>query len=455
MTPHSETRSPAATANAIAAGIAIVIPPAIFYLLLSRSLTWLPFFDDYQAVIQYALDWQHAHGLGRVVQILMYQHNEYRLMLNNFVVSVQLALLGHLNLLALCVLGDLFVIPVFIALWLIWRDFGHPGNTGLWLLVPASWLLFQLQYASTLNYAMDAMQMVPVILFMLLSCWLLARPGNAEFAGAVAAVILSIASSANGLFMIPIGALLLLQQRQFRRLAVWIAAGALMSGIYFYHYDFHARQGPASHSVLSSVSHISLPYAGAFLGSIATVTRPLPAILFSLVLLGIFLMATRDRLYRRNPALYYAALFFFVTAIALSGLRSDLGLAEALGSRYRLNSTVLVILLYFYLADKALHLRIARNPRIAATAVAGVLIVLFTAESDHGGQKLLLMRRERLREAMLHWERHEPPPPVVALGPDDFTLQHLEEGMYEPDPGILQQALSAHLYQLQEPLDQR
>jgi hypothetical protein len=437
----------------IAGWIAIAIPPITFYILLAHSLTKLPFADDYDSVLQYLLTWKLEHGFQHIVQIFTAQHNEYRLIFENAIFGIQYELLGHTNLEALSILGDLFVIPLVLVLYLIWRDSGHTGNYLLFGFVPASWVVFQLQYASTLNCAMNPLQSVPVILFMLLTCWLAVRPGGAAFAGCVVSLLLCISSSGNGLFMVPIGCLIFLQRKQYSRLAIWVAISAATCAIYFIGYNVRASSSDARHSVLSSVRHISLGYGAAFLGSIATKANPIPAIALSVLLLVIFIFATRSRLYEKNPALYYASSFFFVTGLAVSGIRSDRGLITALGSRYRINSAVVVVLLYFYLADKFREVRVRRPILITGICAAGILLAGFTYESDKGGENLLLLRRQKVRSAMLRWERHEPRPPVVAAGPDDFTVENDKKGLYEPNVPILVDAIQAGIYQLPDPLD--
>jgi hypothetical protein len=299
---------------------------------------------------------------------------------------------------------------------------------------------------------MNPLQSFPVILFMLLICWLAVKPGGAAFAGCVISLLLCISSSGNGLFMIPIGSLIFLQRKQYSRLMVWLAVGAAMCAIYFVGSNVRVSSSD-SHSLLSSVRHISPSYGAAFLGSIATKANPVPAIAFCIVLVAVFAFATRDRMFEKNPALYYASLFFFVTGLAVSGIRSDRGLITALGSRYRINSAVLVVLLYFYLADKFSEVRMKRSQAIAGVCVMGLILAGFTYESDKGGESLLLLRRQKMRIAMLRWERHEPRPPVVANGPDDFTVENDKKGLYEPHEGILVDAIQAGIYQLPDPLD--
>jgi hypothetical protein len=198
------------------------------------------------------------------------------------------------------------------------------------------------------------------------------------------------------------------------------------------------------------MQHLNLVYALAFLGNNAAILNPWPAVIFGVVLTGVFIFATRDRLFLRNPALYYAALFFFVTAAAVSGLRSSLGTPTALNSTYRLNSTALLVLLYLYLADKAYDIRL--RPLLLKVSVGAFALVLlaFNVESDRGGERVLLLKHYRAETSVSRWARHEPRPSMADLAPDDLTAGRENVDSFWPDSfgTVLSDCISEGIYQL-------
>src|SRR5450756_844299 len=311
-------------------------------------------------------------------------------MFENFFFGLQYAILGHTDIRGLSILGDLLVIPMFGVLYLLWREGDDARLNSLLSFVPASWILFQLQYASSLNNAMAPLQNLAVILFALLSCYLAARPGDKALIGSLCSLLLCIASSGNGLFLIPIGAVMFLQQKNYKRFAAWCVTSLLMVAVYFHGYNFHASQAHADKSLLSSIQHLSPFYGAAFLGSLAAKANPAPAVAFGFLLLAIFLYATWERLFVTRPGLYYSMLFFFGTGFAVSGLRSDLGLVTALGSRYRINSAILVILIYFYLVRKLEGRQWSSSIQVPAICVFALALIGFNLMSDRAGHKLLL-----------------------------------------------------------------
>jgi hypothetical protein len=141
-------------------------------------------------------------------------------------------------------------------------------------------------------------------------------------------------------------------------------------------------------------------------------------------------------------------LFVMITGAAVSGHRSSLGLVTALNSAYRINSLILVILLYLYLADK-FH-GISMRPlalRVGVCVFAG-LLVAFNLISDRGGEKVLVTKRAKEEAAMLRWERHEPRPAIVASSADDLTVKGEMKGNFEPVEPTLSDSIREGIYKL-------
>jgi hypothetical protein len=428
----------------------IVVPPSLFYILLLRSQTSLPFLDDYGAVLAFMLRLKPTNLAGRLALIFTTQDNEYRLIFENAIYVIQYSFLKHADLKTLSLLGDLLVLPIFGVLYLIWRS--APGSAGRSLLAfaPVSWILFQLQYASTLNCVMTPLQHLSAILFVLLSLYLGSRKENAAFAGACLSFAFAVAASGNGMFLLPLGGMMFLQKRAYKRLAVWITTGLILCLAYFYKYDFNNRQSqiPGDHSLLASIGHLSPIWAASFLGSIVTVRNVIPAIILGAVFVVLFIFATHDKLFDRNPPVYYAMLFFLVTSIMVSAIRSGFGLASSLGSRYRINSALMLILAYLYLLDKVPQLK--RQTVAIALCIGVPALAAFTFISDAGGYKLLLIRRAKLETAMYRWENHLPKPPLERTELTDMLNMTANEkkGYYEPMEPTLSNAINAGIYQL-------
>ncbi len=94
------------------------------------------------------------------------QHNEYKLFFGQGVAWAQFALLGHVSFVQLCVLGDSAVLVLALLLWSMFLPDEKDLARRLAYFVPVAWLLFQLEYCETLNWAMAAMQNLWVLVFL-------------------------------------------------------------------------------------------------------------------------------------------------------------------------------------------------------------------------------------------------------------------------------------------------
>lgn len=432
--------------------VALALAPIVlFYVLLFKALTGLPFNDDYRAVLGAVLQALPAHGWHVLGPIFMHRHNEYLLIFGNALYVLQYKLLGPLHFKLLTVAGDLLVLPLFWVLWLLWKDFELPRRYSLLAFVPVSWLLFELQYASTLDCVMAPLQNVAVLVFTLAAFHFGTRPGKRDFTLGLLFAALSLSASGGGLFVGPVLGLRYLQGRAWVRFGITFIF-SLVLGLAYLHGTKVA--GAQSTGLGEAVHNFSLAYSAAFLGSVAAGSKPLPAVIFAVGLLALFVYATVDRLDRRNPGLYFVTLFFFIQSLAVSSFRSGRGLETALGSRYRINSVILVILLYFFVADKFRGLSLSRSLRVGGLVLAGVVLMGFNLASDRAGYRLLHLRRALVQEGIARWENHESlPTSTAAAGPaatgtPDYMRKNEQSGMYEPIEPFLTDAIRAGIYVL-------
>jgi hypothetical protein len=241
-----------------------------------------------------------------------------------------------------------------------------------------------------------------------------------------------------------------LQRRQYKRFTAWILTGSLLCLVYFYKYNFNSRQRGigADSGVFASLRHLSPVWAASFLGSTAAIRNVIPAVILGVAFVIIFVVASRDKLFNRNPAVYYAMLFFLFTAIIVSGMRSQLGLLGSIGSRYRINSVIMVILAYYYLWDRVPQL--SRERLTVVWRMLGFALIGFTLISDHAGYKLLLIRRAKLEAGMYRWEHHLPRPVVedADVGDEMNIAAHEKRGWYEPIEPTLSNSLQAGIYRV-------
>jgi hypothetical protein len=331
----------------------------------------------------------------------------------------------------------------------MWKADRRTIQERLLLFAPVSWLLYQFQYYSLLDWPMSSLQNIAVILFSLLAIYLLSRNETRSFYLSLLSLVLAICSSGNGFFVIPIGCLMLFQFRSFPRLVIWTAASMTMVALYFGKYDYLQSQAHADHSVLSSIHHLSPLYALSFLGSsIASYSSYIPAAALGVCLCVVFLFAIVDRFYSKNPAMFYSICFLLITAIAVSGLRSDFGISQSLVSRYRIYSNLALIFTYLYLVGR-FQSRVT-GPMIRRFALVAIMVaaVGFNLGSTYAGFKLLRIRTDLTVEGIRRWE-HGEESITTAAGPanEDAVIKRQRlHGNYQPSDFELRQAGSLNVY---------
>lgn len=393
---------------------AVVLPfiPAIaFYIILWHLSFDIPILDDYPALLEVLVRLRSTDGvLRKITYLIGYQHNEYKLWLDSSVAWFEFRLLGHVNFRCLCLIGDSFVLLTGFVLWVMFLPTCTDTVRRLILFIPVSLLLFQLSYAETLNWAMASLQNLPVIFFSMLSIVLLLRPTGRAFWAAAVCLVLAISSSGNGFLTVPIGATIMASKKRYPYLVYWIIVTITLSAGYAFHYNIVSSANPASEhalgaashrSVIVSLSHFSLKYTLAFIGSIGTSHACL--FLGALIcIINCYLLF--NGYFGRNEAVGYCVLFMLITAVGVAGIRSEFGLLQAISSRYKMYSTLMIIFCWFPIAE-AVALRLPRKSATFIYLAAMVFGLTLFAREDLLGYSSLSGRRASTMKGMRMYEQ--------------------------------------------------
>ncbi len=348
-----ETQTPT---RLVIPGLLVVTPAVVFYGLLFKLLLDLPIVDDYWAVLGFANRMAVTHGTAARFQFfLASQQNEYKLFFVHALVLVQTTLLGHVNFAQLSVLGDSAALIIAVLLWSMFLPGQKDLSRRLAYFVPVSWILFELQYFETLNWAMASLQNLWVIVFSLGTIRYLGQGTRKTYGAALTLYILAIAASGNGFLLLPVGLLMLLVSRQYVRAAGWITVTSVCVAAYAYHWDFHstATQRP----VIVSLLHTRPDFVIAFVGNAGAIagTSVLSewlSIFLGLSLLVYFAWLLWRGYFRRNPPVGYCVLFLLLTAAGVGGIRSEFGLMQSLASRYIIYGLLLVIFAWMAVVEE-------------------------------------------------------------------------------------------------------
>ena len=406
MPPHQPTRTSLLLTL-------IALPAIAFYSILTHLLTNNPGLDDYDALLGFLNTFRTTPHPA--LYFLTALHGEYRLFFEHAILLLQLYLLGHISFSDLAALGNLSVLLLAAVLWRIFLP-QLPLGRRLTLFLPVPFLLFQLQYFEDLDYSMTALQNLPVVPFLLATLLFLHRAGNKAFAAALLTLTLTVAASGNGLFLIFIGAAVLLQQRRPRALAAWSTLSLALLAAYFFRYPFaQLLHHPAAthHSVLTQFLVRKPIFFLAFLGSAAGHPIHAASVALGLALLALFAWLIQQRYPQRNPLVAWSVFSVLFTAAGVAYTRAEYGVFGAISSRYGLYSDLLLILSWFALAE--LFLAQADSPAhtpLFRTALIGS--ILFALGMDVYGTRQLTERNAQAAEGMrLFRTTHAAEGPVV------------------------------------------
>jgi hypothetical protein len=429
---------------------AVAAPAIIFYSILWVNAVRIPILDDYDVILHSLNNVHQSHGLlNKVLFIFTTEHNGYKLMFENVIFLGQYVIFGHAYFLPLVLLGNAFALLIFLCVvFMAKMPSDDPLNKWI-LLVPVAWLVFQLQYASALDFASCSLQQLPVVFFSLLSILLLEKASDWAFCGSCFALSFAIASSPNGFFVGPVGILLLLQQkRSWSRVAVWLTTLSAMLAIYLFRYR-PVSIGNGQGGGLSSLKHLNPIYALSFLGSsIARYSAVGPSLLLGIVLCAVFLLAAWRRYFRQNPAVFYSMLFIIVNAVAVSGLRSDQGVEQSLASRYRTYSNLFLAFSYLFLVESILP-RIQNTAiRRAILAAALIISVAFGSLSDIAGARFLHSKKELLiRNYRIEWQRQSPAEDDADKDMNPVLRRQIHDGVFRMDLPVFEESVRNGVFQ--------
>jgi hypothetical protein len=398
------------------ATILVAFPPILFYAILFRTVQDIPLYDGYGG-LDFVNNLVKLHGFAaKLVFVLTSQFNEYKLVFGQLLVWLQFSLSGRVDFRVLSAISNAFVLLLGLVLWKMFLPREQDFARRLTLFIPISWLLFQLEYFEILNWGGAGLQHIPSTVFAFATIYLLFRETRTAFLSALGCYVLAIASSGNGFLLLPIGLIALASGRRFARIAVWLAVSVACFAGYFYHYNAMSSKASPDHSIFSAILRAKPAYTLSFIGSAAGILFPVMSFFLGTALCIFFIWMARRKYATKNPTVSCCVLFLLLTAIGVAGVRSDLGLAQSVSSRYTLFSTLLVILAWNMIAEEFLQYDRTSEWKGHVYLGAVGLAMVFSILMDAAG---LIMIRTWDQQLVLGMTAFEHPNPTGSTeGPD-------------------------------------
>jgi len=337
-------------------------PIVIFFGMVWKYALNIPFLDDYDAVLGFLVKYFDASTLAQKFHLIFAQHNEHRIVFNKLIELAQIYAHGVTDFRQLIFIGNIGLIGIFAVLYF---SLGRIKNQIL-VFIPVSFLLFQPQYWENIHWAMASLQNFHVLFFAFISIFLVSKREKSFFSLGIIFAVLATFTQGNGMFVFPVGVAILLYQKRYNSLLIWIFTMIICVGFYFRNYIQPAQHPSIVTAFLNPFQTIS--YFFSFIGSSVGFGKFLsPYIGFATFIY--FVIISLKKYFKQNIVIYGLFCFLFLSAAAAALTRSGLGLEQAFASRYSIISILFFVLIYLSLID--LYKNLARY--IVAFIVAAIL----------------------------------------------------------------------------------
>lgn len=380
MTEESESkliseRGALSRLSRLAAVVLILLPAALGYLYVYLFGVNVVYGDEWRIVNLFDKLASDKLKLAH----LFAQLNDHRIFVPR-VIILSLGSLTRWNTVAEMYLTQTLLLVTLFVLFVAFSG-SIRSRSHLLLFAPVSFLVFSLRQAETMLMGL-LMQFVLVLTFAVVAFYFLQvlrrKPSSKlAFPAALVSATLAALSSAQGLFVWPVGLAQLLVS-QPRRGAKWFLVGSWsVIGVaewvvYFlgYHTPAHTAANPSGDLAAGTLYFLRffLTLMGSSLSSWPGPALAVGALLLILAVAAL-LLATKNRKLAENSFFASLALFAFLILLSITVGRAERGIEQALVSRYTTYSILGVVGLYGMLAK----LYLERSSRLAAVAFAALL----------------------------------------------------------------------------------
>lgn len=229
--------------NLTVARMLFIAPMVVFFVYFFALRYNIPWFDEFENIPYFLNRFLTAPSFSERVAALLRPNNEHRVLYARLVVLGQYYLTGGLNFGNLMLWGNAGLVLMTVLMYRALRR--HAGDTRQALVgtLPVPLLLFTAQSYLMTFTAIFTLQYLSIIMLVMLTFFVLATDRPRAFGIALGLGVLSTFSMGNGLLLWPAGVGMLVVQRRWAALGMWVVVGAVSSYLYFLGYP--VQQGNA------------------------------------------------------------------------------------------------------------------------------------------------------------------------------------------------------------------
>ena len=218
----------------VLAGVGLLmIPIAYFYLLLNAHIVNVPYTDDWN-LLETIYKFRKESDFVEACKILFEQVNQHRFAFERLVMLAMVALTGTVNIKTLILLGNLFLLGIAYLFFLV----GKQERISWYYFIPVPYVLFNLVFFENAFWGIAAIQNTPLIFFAFLSAYGLGRRNTGGLVLGIGAALVATFVSGTGMIAWVIGGIILVWQKRYRPLYLWLALAVGVIMFYFL-FDYH------------------------------------------------------------------------------------------------------------------------------------------------------------------------------------------------------------------------
>ncbi len=379
-----------ARACSVSTLVALGAAPVLFIAIrVALNLRNIAYWDEFDSVLDYLVKINSGDTWLDWLQRLFAVHNEHRMVTSRLLFSLGYTLTGSINFAVLGAIGDSFLVLLCAVLVAQTKNSAMRWRLALVLALG----MFHLQHHENLFWSGSSIDHFLAPLLAACAFAALLRGTRMTFLGALLFGFLASFTLAHGLLVWPIGAAMLMMQRQWLLLGVWSMMASLTATGFFTGFTVNPQHHVEAARAFGQVISYWLTLIGTSPAQGDLVAAPWLGIVF-LALLG--WMAT-DRPWRSQP-LAIALIAFCLLSLGLIALgRVGVSAGQPVPSRYYILSSLSWSLAAWHFIERFLA-RGARTTRVLAVAfsVLGVFNVTANARFIGLGQKFADQREQAL-----------------------------------------------------------
>ena len=329
----------------------------IFYLVCSHFSYNFFYQDDYHLLRFVTVIEDNTVSFQEKISTLWGQHNEHRIIFPRLITLLDYYFQGHLDWAVLNVISAIYYVGIFYFFFKIIQKSGLNN----WYVLPVALLIFQPAAYENYYWTISILQQVGNLFWAMFLFYSLTYYKPSKLWISLLLVFILTFTHGNGLFAFGVGGILLVLQKRYKDLGIWIGFMLFVATIYFYGY-YTAQNSNIAGSLSNPKRLIGCfgGFWGVFLKDVLNSTnRAILAGLGVFILLFLINIRTffsfllpkieaKTALFFPQKNLFLLACFLYlsITASLVALSRSWSSMDAAFQNRYLHNSVIALVLLY-------------------------------------------------------------------------------------------------------------